>query len=111
MIAAGTDEHTAIEVGTIHGAHFLGLEHELGSLAVGKLADFVVLNSNPLDDIRATADIDYVIKDGIVYNGDTLDELWPNDRRYGEPYWMDADALLSDDRPTDYWDRIRRRPN
>ena len=111
MVAAGTDEHTAIEVGTIHGAHFLGLEHELGSLAVGKLADFVVLNSNPLEDIRATADIDYVIKDGIVYNGDTLDELWPSDRRYGEPYWMDRDALISDDRPTDYWDRIRQREN
>ena len=110
MVAAGTDEHTAIEVATIHGAHFLGLEHELGSLAQGKIADFVVLNANPLDDIRATADIAWVIKDGIVYNGETLDELWPAPRPFGEHYWVDEDALRGDNRPTDYWNRVRPEP-
>ncbi|MCY4399191.1 MAG: amidohydrolase family protein [Gemmatimonadetes bacterium] len=107
MAAAGTDAHTGIEIGTIHGAHFLGLEHELGSLAEGKVADFIVLGSNPLDDIRNTADIVYVIKDGIVYDADTLDELWPEARPFGDYYWVDEDALRSDDRPTDYWDRRR----
>ena len=107
MAAAGTDEHTGIEIGTIHGAHFLGLEHELGSLAEGKVADFVVLGSNPLDDIRNTADIVYVIKDGIVYDAGTLDELWPEEEPFGDYYWVDEDALRSDDRPTDYWDRRR----
>ncbi len=107
MAAAGTDAHTGIEIGTIHGAHFLGLEHELGSLAEGKVADFLVLGSNPLDDIRNTADIVYVIKDGIVYDAGTLDELWPEVRPFGDYYWVDEDALRSDDRPTDYWDRRR----
>ena len=107
MAAAGTDEHTGIEIGTIHGAHFLGLEHELGSLAEGKVADFVVLGSNPLDDIRNTADIVYVIKDGIVYDAGTLDELWPEEEPFGDYYWVDEDALRSDNRPTDYWDRRR----
>ena len=107
MAAAGTDAHTGIEIGTIHGAHFLGLEHELGSLAEGKVADFLVLGSNPLDDIRNTADIVYVIKDGIVYDAGTLDELWPEARPFGDYYWVDEDALRSDDRPTDYWDRRR----
>ena len=109
MAAAGTDEHTGIEIGTIHGAHFLGLEHELGSLAEGKVADFIVLDSNPLDDIRNTADIVYVIKDGIVYNAGTLDELWPEEKPFGDYYWVDEDALRSDDRATDYWDRMERR--
>ena len=107
MAAAGTDAHTGIEIGTIHGAHFLGLEHELGSLAEGKVADFIVLGSNPLDDIRNTADIVYVIKDGIVYDAGTLDELWPEAKPFGDYYWVDEDALRSDDRPTDYWDRRR----
>ena len=107
MAAAGTDEHTGIEIGTIHGAHFLGLEHELGSLTEGKVADFIVLDSNPLDDIRNTADIAYVIKDGIVYDAGTLDELWPEAKPFGSYYWVDEDALRSDDRPTDYWDRRR----
>ena len=107
MAAAGTDEMTGIEVGTIHGAHFLGLAHETGSLAEGKLADFIVLNSNPLDDIRNTADIRLVVKDGIVYDADTLDEVWPDPKPFGDHYWVDEDALISDDRPTDYWDRAR----
>ena len=107
MAAAGTDAHTGIEIGTIHGAHFLGLEHELGSLTEGKVADFLVLGSNPLDDIRNTADIAYVIKDGIVYDAGTLDELWPEEKPFGSYYWVDEDALRSDDRPTDYWDRRR----
>ena len=100
MAAAGTDAHTGIEIGTIHGAHFLGLEHELGSLTEGKVADFLVLGSNPLDDIRNTADIAYVIKDGIVYDAGTLDELWPEEKPFGSYYWVDEDALRSE-RPAD----------
>ena len=107
MAAAGTDEMTGIEIGTIHGAHFLGLEHETGSLAEGKLADFIVLNSNPLDDIRNTTDLRLVVKDGIVYDADTLDEVWPHPKPFGDHYWVDEDALRSDDRSTDYWNRNR----
>ncbi|WP_420447346.1 hypothetical protein [Candidatus Palauibacter sp.] len=46
-----------------------------------------------------------MIKDGIVYDADTLDEVWPDPKPFGEHYWVDEDALMSDDRPTDYWDR------
>ena len=105
MTAAGTDEMTAIEVGTIHGAHFLGLEHEVGSLVAGKLADLLVLRSNPLNDIRNTTDIQYVVKDGRVYDADTLDEVWPTSTPYGPRPWIDPGALQTDDRPTDWWDR------
>ena len=95
-------------MGTIHGAHFLGLEHELGSITEGKIADLLVLNSNPLNDIRNTADIQFVIKNGIVYDADTLDEQWPNETPFGDYYWVDEDALQTDNRPTDYWDRANR---
>lgn len=108
MVAAGMGEMGAIEVGTIHGAHFLGLEHELGSITEGKIADLLVLNSNPLNDIRNTADIQFVIKNGIVYDADTLDEQWPNETPFGDYYWVDEDALQTDNRPTDYWDRANR---
>ena len=49
---------------SLDGAHFLGLENEIGSITVGKLADVVVLNTNPLENIRNTTDIAYVMKAG-----------------------------------------------
>ena len=57
-------------------------------MEVGKLADIVVLNKNPLDDIRNTADILYVMKDGVLYEGDTLDEIWPEKKPYGSYPWL-----------------------
>jgi hypothetical protein len=81
---------TPLETLTIasrHGAYFLGLESEIGTLAPGKLADLVILNSNPLDDIRNTLDIAYVMKGGRLYDDDTLDEVWPDPRAYGPVPW------------------------
>lgn len=93
MAAAATGPMGALEVASLHAARFIGREQDLGSLEVGKLADFMVLNRNPLENIRHTTDIQYVVKGGVVYDDDTLDELWPRQRRYGTPYWLVPDAL------------------
>jgi len=53
----------------------------------------MILNRNPLENIRATTDIQYVVKGGVVYDDDTLDELWPRARKYGPMYWLQPDAL------------------
>lgn len=72
----------AIQIGTLNGAYFHGLESELGSLKVGKLADLIILNSDPLEDIRNTLDIAYVMKSGRLYDGNTLGQLWPDRVEY-----------------------------
>jgi hypothetical protein len=99
MAARATGAMGALEVASLHGARFIGREQDLGSIEVGKLADFMVLNSNPLVNIRNTTDIRYVVKGGVVYDDDTLDELWPRQRKYGTPYWLMPDVLKTDVKP------------
>lgn len=95
----------ALEVASLHGAHFLGGEKDFGSIAAGKLGDLMVLNSNPLENIRNTKDILYVMKAGVLYDAATLDELWPEKKAFGDYYWVNVDALRTDNRPIDYWDK------
>ncbi|MBW3535103.1 MAG: amidohydrolase family protein, partial [Gemmatimonadetes bacterium] len=107
MVASAMDPMATLEVATMHGARYLGMQEDLGSLELGKLADLLVLESNPLDDIRNTADIRWVMKAGSLYDADTLDEIWPTPRPYGPYPWVDEDMLRDDDRPLEWWDARR----
>ena len=86
--SGGLSEHDALRVATALGAEAIGLDGDLGSIEPGKLADLVVLEANPLDDIRNTNRIRYVMKNGRLYDGDTLDETWPRERPLGKPVWL-----------------------
>jgi len=77
VASGGMANHDALKVATILGAESLGLDGDLGSLEPGKLADIAILNKNPLDDIRNTNTLSFVVRNGKVYNADTLDEVWP----------------------------------
>ena len=67
----------AIRCGTIGSAKTMGMLKDLGSIEVGKLADLVILDANPLDDIRNSIKIDSIVADGRRYRGDTLRRLDP----------------------------------
>ncbi|MGH8086506.1 MAG: amidohydrolase family protein [Lysobacter sp.] len=66
----GFSNFEALRAATIDGADYLGLDADIGSLEVGKQADLVVLNSNPLENIRATIDTRYVMVDGRLFDVD-----------------------------------------
>jgi len=103
MAASAMGPLEALRVASAHGAHFLGAAEDLGSIEVGKLADLLVMDNNPLDDIRNTTSIRWVVKGGVVYDSATLDEVWPQARPFGPYPWLDEGALRTDARPVGVW--------
>ena len=65
----------ALQTATLNPARFLGRESELGTVEKGKLADLVLLDANPLEDIRNTQKIAGVVANGRYFSRAELDTL------------------------------------
>ncbi|MBO3100030.1 amidohydrolase family protein [Gelidibacter pelagius] len=72
---AGLTPLEALQTSVINGPKYFGLSDKYGSVTEGKIADLLILNSNPLDDIKATRAIDYLIKKTMVYDKSQLDAM------------------------------------
>jgi Tol biopolymer transport system component len=71
-VEAGMTPMEAIRVATTYGYENIGYGDDFGLIAPGRVADLVVLNSNPLDDIKNIADVRYVMKGGVLYDARSL---------------------------------------
>lgn len=80
MSAGGMAAMDVLRAATLDGAIHLGMGDDLGSLERGKLADMVILAANPLDDIKNTQTVRYVIKDGRVFEARSMDEVGRKNR-------------------------------
>jgi Tol biopolymer transport system component len=88
MLASGG--MTPLEVlrcATMNGAKIIGRAQDIGSIEPGKLADLVILDKNPLDDIHNTNSVHWVMKNGELFEGDTLNQLWP-EKKPLPPLWF-----------------------
>jgi imidazolonepropionase-like amidohydrolase len=84
----GMSNVQALRTATVEPARHLGFDKDIGSLEVGKLADLVILNGNPLDDIRNTDKIEQVMLGGRLYDAKTMNEVHTgNAKRL--PYWWE----------------------
>ncbi len=79
-----------IRAGTFNGALKLGLDRDLGSLESGKLADFIVLDDNPLTDIHNMEKQHWIVKNGFVYDAESMAEVWPELKPLPKFFWMPA---------------------
>ena len=90
--SGGLTEMEALRAATIGGAEIIGISSDIGSLEVGKLADFIILNEDPLEDIKNTNDIKYVVKNGRLYNAEMMDQIWPKKEKLSELWWWNNEA-------------------
>ena len=74
-VQGGMTEHEALRAATMNPAQTLGMEKDIGSIESGKLADIVVLDKNPLDDIKGTDSVAMVMLNGRLYDAATMDQI------------------------------------
>ncbi|WP_460219244.1 amidohydrolase family protein [Psychroserpens sp. MEBiC05023] len=86
----GMSNHDALKAATINGANYIGAGNDIGSLKKGKLADLIVMDKNPLEDIRHSESIIYTMINGRLYDTETMNEIGNNPKERSKFYWENS---------------------
>ena len=89
FVRGGMSPLQALSAATITPARHLGYDKDIGSLEVGKLADLVIIDGNPMDNIRASDQIEHVMLGGRLYKSDTMEETLSGTAKLDLYYWQD----------------------
>lgn len=89
MAQGGMTPLEALRTATLEPARVFGMDHALGSLEKGKLADVIVIDGNPLEDIRDTDKVTHTMVNGVLYDATTMDRLLPAPQKRDAFFWED----------------------
>ena len=89
--SGGASNHDVLRAATILGAEAIGFGQDIGSVETGKFADLLVFDADPLADLRNSVRIRYVMKNGRLYEADTLNETWPRQRPLPPQLWQNLE--------------------
>ncbi|MFB0613104.1 amidohydrolase family protein [Aurantiacibacter poecillastricola] len=87
FVRGGMTPLEALKAATIVPARSLGMDREIGSLEVGKLADMVILAGDPLENIRNTERVETVVLGGRAYDATTMNEIVTGDEARARYWW------------------------
>jgi Tol biopolymer transport system component len=93
--SGGATPMEVLRSATIGSAEVIGHPDDVGSLEPGKFADLLILDADPLADIRNTQKIGAVMKNGRLYDPATLDEIWPVARKNGAAWFADEGPVVA----------------
>ncbi|MGE0863907.1 MAG: amidohydrolase family protein [Vicinamibacterales bacterium] len=91
LASGGLTPLETLRIITLSSAEAIALHQDVGSLETGKLADLLVLDRNPLENIKNTNSIRYVMKNGELYEADTLNAIWPEAKALPKQFWWDTE--------------------
>ena len=83
----GLSNHEALKAATINGAEYIGAAAEIGSLEKGKLADLIIMDKNPLEDIKNSNSVIYTMVNGRLYDINTMNEIGNYDKKRTKFYF------------------------
>jgi imidazolonepropionase-like amidohydrolase/Tol biopolymer transport system component len=87
LVEGGLSPHEALRCATANPAKSLGMDRDIGTLQAGKLADLVVIDGNPLEDIRRSENVVWTMVNGRLYDAATLDEKGARERKRAKYWW------------------------
>ena len=87
FVQGGMSNIEALRAATMNGAQYLGMDKEIGSLEVGKLADLIVLDKDPLENIRHSEFVSHTMINGRLYDAATMNEVGNESKKRSQFYW------------------------
>jgi imidazolonepropionase-like amidohydrolase len=83
-----------LHAATAGSAETIGRLADMGTLEPGKYADLVIFDADPLVDIRNSRTVKLVMRGGHLFDADTLDELWPVERKLPPPWFAEGEKEM-----------------